>query len=248
MYNQRQGLLSSIPPVTKVILIINVVLFILSSRYLFPILNIYLPIFSFKSDMFHPYQLITHMFMHGGFTHLFFNMFALFMFGRILEQYWGSQRFFLYYFVTGLGAALLHLLVIQIQANNLIAQMNPAEVNEVVHNGFYKLITDTQYSYSSLMKELNQLINTRTVGASGAIYGLLLAFGVLFPNVEMYIMFIPIPIKAKYLVIFFIISELYLGFIDRPGDNTAHFAHLGGMLFGLILLYFWRKKQFKRWD
>jgi membrane associated rhomboid family serine protease len=245
MNYQRQGFLSSIPPVVKTILIINVVLFVLS--YVIPALNIYFPIYGFESALFRPYQFITHMFMHSGFTHIFFNMFALYMFGRVLEQYWGSKRFFIYYFVTGFGAALLHLLVLQIQANNLIAQMPPEQVDIVLNEGAKIWLSGRNYA-DSMMGQLNSIVNVPTVGASGAIYGLLLAFGVLFPNVEMFIMFIPIPIKAKYLVIFFIISELYLGFVDRPGDNVAHFAHLGGMLFGLIFIYFWKKKQFKRWD
>lgn len=240
MYYQRQSFLSSIPPVVRTILVINIVLFFLS--IVIPALNIYLPIYSFKSGMFRPYQFITHMFMHGGLGHIFFNMFALFMFGRVLEEYWGSKRFFIYYFVTGFGAALLHLLIIQIQANNMIADMDPNVVNEVIKNGFGR-----EY-YNNEVQQLNSLINTRTVGASGAIYGLLLAFAMMFPNVPLYIMFIPIPIKAKYLVTFFIISELYLGFVNRPDDNVAHFAHLGGMLFGLIFIFLWKKKQFNRWD
>jgi membrane associated rhomboid family serine protease len=245
MNYQKQGFLSNIPPVVKTILIINVVLFLLSN--IITVINIYLPIYSFKSELFRPYQFITHMFMHGSFAHLFFNMFTLYMFGRVLEQFWDSKRFFIYYFVTGFGAALLHLLIIQIQANNLIAQMNPEQVDIVLREGSNVWLSGKNYA-NTMMGQLNSLLNTPTVGASGAIYGLLLAFGVLFPNVELFIMFIPIPIKAKYLVIFFVISEFLLGFMNRPGDNVAHFAHLGGMLFGLIFIYFWKKKQFKRWD
>jgi membrane associated rhomboid family serine protease len=244
MNYQQQGFLSSMPPVVRAILTINVVLFILG--YIIPYIDVYFPIYSFESKYFRPFQFVTHMFMHGGIGHIFVNMFILYMFGRILEQVWGSQRFFIYYFVTGFGAAILHLLVIQFKANELIAQISPEDVSLIAENG--RQLLSQNLNYGGIAGELNLLINTPTIGASGAVYGLLLAFGILFPNVQLYLMLVPIPMKAKYLIIFFIISELLLGFINRPGDNTAHFAHLGGMLFGLIFIFFWKKKQFKRWD
>lgn len=232
---QRGGFLN-LPPVVKTLLIINIALFAL--RFLVPDSIMHLAVFSFKSDFFRPYQLITHMFMHGNFWHLFFNMFALYMFGRILEEVWGSKRFFIYYFFTGLGAAFLHLIVMNIEINSLIAKMDPQQVKALMQG---KNFVDIQ------MRDLNLMINTPTVGASGAIYGLLLAFGMMFPNAILYL-YAAIPIKAKYLVMIFIAIELFLGFLNRTGDNVAHFAHLGGMLFGLIFILVWRKKQFNRWD
>ncbi len=231
------------PPVVKYLLIINGAMFVLvylAGLNLLPQFAIY----SFKSDLFKPYQLITHMFLHGGFAHLFFNMFALWMFGRVLEQIWGSQRFFIYYFVCGAGAAILHLFVMQIEINSLIKIMNPESINTVMAEGSQVLKMGKNY-IDPQMRDLNLLLNTPTVGASGAVYGLLLAYGMLFPNSVIYL-YLAIPIKAKYFVMIFAALELYLGF-TRTGSNIAHFAHLGGMLFGLIMILMWKKNQFNRW-
>jgi membrane associated rhomboid family serine protease len=243
MFDIKRGL-SSLPPVVKGLLIVNVVLFGIS--YIFPDLKIYLSVYSFKSEFFMPFQLITHMFMHGNFWHLFFNMFALYMFGKILEEVWGAKRFFIYYFVTGLGAALLHLLVINFEISSLMGQMSAEQINLVLQEGGTKLFQGYNY-IDPEMRDLNLMINTPTVGASGAIYGLLLAFGMLFPNTIIYVYF-AIPMKAKYLVMIFTAIEIYLGFMNRGGDNIAHFAHLGGMLFGLIFILIWKKHNFKRWQ
>lgn len=241
MFQQR---FLNLPPVVKTILIANIVLFIIS--YIWPELQMQLAIYSLKSKFFHPYQFITHMFMHGGFWHLFFNMFSLYMFGSILEEVWGSKRFFIYYFVTGLGAAFLHLFIAHLEINSLIKSMNPQAVDKVLNEGANILMMGKNYT-DTAMGNLNSMINIPTVGASGAIYGLLLAFGVLFPNTILYL-YAAIPVKAKYLVIAMIVIELVLGFLNRSGDNVAHFAHLGGMLFGLIFILIWRKKQFNRWN
>ncbi len=235
MYYQRRGIFD-LPIVVKTMLIINIGMFILS--IIMPEIKILLSIYSFKSEYFKPVQIISHMFLHGDFGHLFFNMFALFMFGRILEDVWGPKRFFIYYFVTGIGAAFLHLFIMNIEINSLINSMPYEKVDLVLKEGGKNYI-DPQ------MGELNLMINTPTVGASGAIYGLLLAFGMLFPNALLYVYF-AIPIKAKYLVMIFIAIELYLGFLNRAGDNVAHFAHLGGMLFGLIFILIWKKHKFNR--
>ncbi len=243
MFDIKRGF-GSLPPVVKILLIVNVVLFGIS--YIFPDLKVYLSVYSFKSEFFMPFQLITHMFMHGDFWHLFFNMFALYMFGKILEEVWGQKRFFIYYFVTGLGAALLHLLVINFEISSLMGQMSAEQINLVLQEGGTKLFQGYNY-VDPQMRDLNLMINTPTVGASGAIYGLLLAFGMLFPNAIIYVYF-AIPMKAKYLVMIFTAIELYLGFMNRGGDNIAHFAHLGGMLFGLIFILVWKKHNFKRWQ
>jgi membrane associated rhomboid family serine protease len=243
MYYQRKGLFD-LPPVVKILLIINIAMFLLSM--IFPNLQTYLAIYSFKSELFKPIQLITHMFMHGGIWHLFFNMFALYMFGKVLEDVWGQKRFFIYYFVTGLGAALLHLGVIQIEINSLMSHMPIEKIQLVLNEGANIMLSGKNY-VDPQMRDLNMMINTPTVGASGAVYGLLLAFGMLFPNVLLYLYF-AIPVKAKYLVMGLIAIEIYLGFMNRSGDNVAHFAHLGGMLFGLIFILIWKKKQFNRWQ
>jgi membrane associated rhomboid family serine protease len=247
MSEYKPGGFFSLPPVVKNLLIINVVLFVLT--IIFERMGIslyqYLAVYSTKSQNFNPYQLITHMFMHGGIGHLFFNMFALWMFGRVLEDIWGPKRFFIYYFVCGLGAAFLHMLVNYFQIQHLAAQMDPAMVETVMSQGTEVINRGMNYTHGQ-MRTLNMLINTPTVGASGAIYGLLLAFGMLFPNAIIYIYF-AFPLKAKYFVIIYAALELYLG-ISNHADNIAHFAHLGGMLFGLIFILIWKKHRFNRWQ
>ena len=185
----------------------------------------------FQSNDFRPHQLITHIFMHGSLTHLFFNMFALWMFGKILENIWGEKRFLIYYMITGIGAAFIHLLISQYQIISISNQI-PELVNIAIEGKYNPSIP--------ISKKLTQLIITPTVGASGAVFGLLLAFGMLFPNALLYLYF-AIPIKAKYFVIGYGILELYAGISNNPADNVAHFAHLGGMIFGYILIKYWKK-------
>lgn len=239
-----RGGLFQLPPVVKYLLIINFAVFVLVHILQFNLVP-YLAVYSFKSELFHPIQLLTHMFMHGSFGHLFFNMFALWMFGRVLEQVWGSQKFFIYFFVCGVGAAILHLFVMQIDINSLVKQMEPQNINTVINEGAALLETDRNFA-NPQMRDLNLMVNRPTVGASGAVYGLLLAFGMLFPNSVIYLYF-AFPIKAKYFVMMFAALELYLGFA-RTGGNIAHFAHLGGMLFGFILITLWKDKKYERWD
>jgi membrane associated rhomboid family serine protease len=192
-----------------------------------------------KSEQFMPLQIITHMFMHANFWHLFFNMFALYMFGGILESVWGPKRFLIYYMVCGLGAAFVHETVILFQYNKLINTIAPDQLQLVLDNGAAVLSEGKQYA-DVAMRDLQMLLNVPTVGASGAIFGVLLAFGVLFPNTQLMLLFPPIPIKAKYFVIGYGAIELYLA-VTQPGSNIAHAAHLGGMLFGYILIRYWRK-------
>jgi len=181
--------------------------------------------------------------MHGGLMHLFFNMFALWMFGRVLENVWGPKRFFIFYFVCGLGAAFLHLMVEGIQYEYLTSKMSPDQINIVLQQGTELFQQGKNYT-DSLMGSLNLLINIPTIGASGAIFGVLLGFGMLFPNTELMLLFPPIPIKAKYFVIGYGALELYLG-LSQPGSDIAHFAHLGGMLFGYLMIKYWNKKDRK---
>ena len=233
------GRLSNTPPVVKNLIIINVVMLLglfLFQRLFNVNLNAILGLFYYQSPLFKPWQIVTHMFMHGGIAHIFFNMWALWIFGKTLESVWGSQRFLIYYLVTGLGAAFFHMLVNYIQfapdinalkAAYSVDRINMALLNDILQPGnqFYSLGRD--------------LIRP-TVGASGAVYGVLLAFGMLFPNTPLFIIPIPFPIKAKWLVIGFGALELYLG-ITRTGGNIAHFAHLGGMIFGFILIKYWNR-------
>ena len=170
--------------------------------------------------------------MHGSFTHLFFNMFALWMFGKILENIWGQKKFLIYYMITGIGAAAIHLVFCQYQIINISNQI-PELVNIAIEGKYNPSIP--------LSKKLTQLIITPTVGASGAVFGLLLAFGMLFPNALLYLYF-AIPIKAKYFVIGYGLIELYAGISNNPADNVAHFAHLGGMIFGYFLIKYWKKE------
>jgi membrane associated rhomboid family serine protease len=242
MQNFRPNL-SSIPPVVKNLIIINALM--LLATYIMSMRGINLSgilgLHYIASPKFEPYQIVTHMFMHGGFTHLLFNMFALWMFGRILESVWGPKRFFIYYFATGLGAAVLHTFVNWIEYQSVISQMTPENIDLVIQNGGDIWMQGKNYT-DPLMGKLNLLLNVPTVGASGAVFGVLLGFGMLFPNTQLMLLFPPIPIKAKYFVIGYGLIELYLG-LSRPGSNVAHFAHLGGMLFGYLLIRYWNKNS-----
>jgi len=237
-----------LPPVVKNLIMINVFMSIadFTAYRAFGInLSEYLGLHFPKSELFRPIQILSHMFMHaslyvpGGFTHIFFNMFALFMFGRVLETVWGSKRFLIYYMVSGLGAALVHEAVIAVNYYKVMAVITPAELQTVLDQG-YEYLSQNKIFTNETMRSLQLIFYTPTVGASGAVFGLLLAFGVLFPNTELMLLFPPIPIKAKYFVLAYGAIELYLS-IKQPGSSIAHAAHLGGMLFGYILLRYWRK-------
>ncbi len=225
MSNFRPGGFAVLPTVVKNLLVINV-LFFLATIAAQSVLRIdladYLGLHYIGASDFQPYQLVTYMFMHGSFAHLFFNMFALWMFGNTLENIWGANRFLLFYFVCGIGAGLVQELVQYIQyVTTLQAYTSVNMGGHIVPMGEY----------------LNLLT---TVGASGAVYGILLAFGMMFPNSTLYIYF-AIPIKAKWFVLLYGVIELLSG-LNGSADGVAHFAHLGGMLFGLILILYWKKK------
>ena len=230
----RPSSFSQLPEIVKNLLIINGLFFLATISLESYGINFtkWFALHQFQSPDFMPHQLITHFFMHGNFTHLLFNMFALWMFGKILENVWGGKRFLIYYMITGIGAAFVHLAVSQYQIIEL-ANGFP-ELMELAKNGRYN-----PGNVNSL--RLTQLVSTPTVGASGAVFGILLAFGMLFPNTLLYLYF-AIPVKAKYFVIGYGALELYSG-ISNPNDGVAHFAHLGGMLFGFILLKYWQKNN-----
>ena len=217
--------MNTIPTVTKNLLIINVLLYlatIVLERYGIDLTD-YLGLHLIIADNFNAAQLITYMFMHANFTHIFFNMFAVWMFGRILEQVWGPKRFLFYYLVCGIGAGLIQ------EAVQYIHYAQELSAYSGVNTG-YSIIPMEEY--------LNMMT---TVGASGSVYGILLAFGMLFPNQQLFIFPLPMPIRAKYFVIGYALIELFAGISNNSSDNVAHFAHLGGMLFGLILIMYWKK-------
>ncbi len=231
----------AVPPVVKNLIIINVIM--LFATWVLEMRGIDLTslfgLHYFKSPDFKPFQLVTHMFMHGGIGHLFFNMFALWMFGRVLESVWGPRRFFIYYFVTGLGAAALHTFVNYLEFSSLAGKMLPEAVEMVMTQGPEIFHQGKNFSDPDAGK-LNLLLNIPTVGASGAVFGILLGFGMLFPNTQLMLLFPPIPIKAKYFVMGYGAIELFLG-LTNSGSNIAHFAHLGGMLFGYFMIKYWNK-------
>ena len=225
----------NMPPVTKNLIIINVLFFLgklVATRYGVDLDDL-LGLHFFLAPDFRLYQFVTYMFMHGGLTHILFNMFAVWMFGRVMESYWGARRFLIYYFVCGLGAG-------------------------VVQEGVQYI----QYLWQGLnaYDSVNVGYAVISIGASGAVYGILLAFGMSFPNERLFIFPFPVPIKAKFFVIGYAVIEL-LSALGNSGDGVAHFAHLGGMVFGLLLILAWRRRdggyyggggssyseKFKRW-
>ena len=217
-----------LPNVTKNLLAINILMFlatIVMERQGTDLTAIF-GLHFFEASDFAPYQFVTYMFMHGGFPHLFFNMFALYMFGGLLERVWGSKRFLIYYLVCGVGAGLLQ------------------EVTQYV-TYLQEGLDKAQYIKTGLgLLPVNEFLNLvfTTVGASGAIYAILLGFAMSFPNERMFVFPLPFPIKAKYFVIGYALIELSLG-VANSNDGIAHYAHLGGMLFGLVLILYWRKKH-----
>ena len=217
--------MGNIPPVTKNLLIINVLCFVgmfVARSYGIDINDLAGLHFFLASD-FNVAQLISYMFLHANFQHIFFNMFAVWMFGRVLEQVWGPKRFLTYYLICGIGAGLIQEVVQYIEYATVLSNYDSVQ---------------TPFGIIPMSEYLNQMT---TVGASGAVYGILLAFGMLFPNSEMFVFPLPVPIKAKYFVLGYAALELVLGITG--GDGIAHFAHLGGMLFGLILILYWKKKN-----
>ncbi|MBL4593302.1 MAG: rhomboid family intramembrane serine protease [Flavobacteriales bacterium] len=231
------------PPVVKNLLIINGLFYLATILLKSQGIDLaeYLGLHYWKSEGFQPYQLVTYMFMHGGFTHVLFNMFAVFMFGKVLEGVWGQKRFLIFYMVTGIGAGLIQMLVAHIRLMPLLADLPPEDINMIMTEG-YDLLQSGK-NWVGIGGTINGLINGVTVGASGAVFGILLAFGMLFPNTELMLLFPPIPIKAKWFVLGYGALELYSGFANNPNDNVAHFAHLGGMLFGFILIQMWKKDR-----
>jgi membrane associated rhomboid family serine protease len=203
-----------LPPIIKNLLIINGLVFLAQNTFAGPTSSFsfedYFALHAWQSDLYKPWQLITHMFLHGDFSHILGNMFALWMFGSILENVWGPKRFLLFYMLCGVGAAIIHLAILS-----------------------YQLVP--------LTNQYDRLLNSATLGASGAVFGILIAFVYLFPNTYIYIYFL-FPVKAKWLGIAYFSFELYKGIQNSAGDNVARWAHVGGALIGFILVYIWKKK------
>ena len=274
----RVGGFSILPPIVKNLLIINILFYlakIVGQKFGLD-LDGWLGLHFFTASSYRPWQLVTYMFMHGDFGHLFFNMFALWMFGATVENYWGGKRFLIYYFITGIGAALVHYAVLAFTLVPEMAVINqyldaPSVENLIniaqnhrfhvdpYNSDFYAMFLSFNEAFHQIQLQpdnidlLNQCTEFLTeykeyclnshviIGASGAVFGVLLAFGMLFPNSQIYLYFL-IPIKAKWFVIFYGALELFYG-ITGTQEGVAHFAHLGGMLFGIILILLWRKQD-----
>ena len=219
--SNRGGFLSNIPTAVKNIIIINIMIMIMTSlneEFMVEKFALFYP----TSPFFHWWQPVTHMFMHGGFWHIFFNMYTLFIFGSVLERVWGTKKFLIYYFITGLGAAAVHTGVEWIQMTHWMSQAAEGSM--------------------AAQASIHAMKMTPTVGASGAIYGLLMGYAMLYPDAIMSLIFPPISMKAKWFVLIFAAIELFTG-VTGTGGGIAHFAHLGGLIFGFILLMYWKKTR-----
>jgi rhomboid family protein len=239
MTDFRPGRFQILPLVIKNLLIINGLVFLaeITLPHIAHIhLEDYFALYYWGSPWFKPWQLITYMFLHGGWEHILFNMFALWMFGSILENVWGPKRFLIFYMICGVGAALCYMLVLTWRFHHLLNQYHISE------DQWYLITHGISTNIQSVPMALQIIWEAPSLGASGAIFGVLVAFGYLFPNSMIYIWFF-FPLKAKYFVIIYILLELYLGVENSPGDNVAHFAHLGGALVGFILLKLWNKSN-----
>lgn len=245
----------SITDAVKHIVIINVLFFIATSLYgdmLYQWFALWFP----QNQHFGLWQIVTHMFMHGGFMHILFNMYALWAFGGPLEQMWGKNKFFFFYFSAGLGAALIHTGVnyfyVQQGIDALVGSgISESEITALMVEGKY---SPAWYGIAGegTINNMLSAFTTPAVGASGAIYGVLVAFGMSFPNSELFLMFVPVPIKAKYFIPVLIGIDLFSGVtgVSIFGDGIAHFAHVGGALFGFLMMWYWKRNQFNgnRWN
>jgi membrane associated rhomboid family serine protease len=230
----RPGGFLTMPPIIKNLIIINGLVWLAELAFgkmgTFSMENVF-ALHDLHSPLFKPYQLVTYMFLHdpGSIFHLLFNMYALWMFGSILENFWGSKRFLTFYIVCGLGAAVAHLAILYHQNAQLLSEFNSLDP-----------VSQQQYA-----DNVHAQINEATLGASGAVFGCLAAFGYLFPNSTLIMLPIPFPIKAKWFVLIYAGIELIAGIHSTAGDNVAHWAHLGGGIVGLILVIFWNKSNRK---
>jgi membrane associated rhomboid family serine protease len=230
-----QSPLANVSPVVKNLLIIIVICFLPSLFYSHgfnantdPVAALF-GVYYFNSPGFRAWQVITHMFIHGGWVHIAFNLFALYSFGSAVEYIMGSKRFFNFYFICGLGAIALQMLVQAIEVHGITGAFTIAHPE----------LESTYLQYGAQAQKLYDIYHGNMVGASGAIFGVLIAFGMIYPNAELIMIFIPVPVKAKYIIPVYVVIELLSGIGQFEGDNVAHFAHLGGALLGFILVKLW---------
>lgn len=246
-------MMNNMTDTVKQLLILNI-LFFIGAQFV-PQATDLLALQYFESDKFKLWQPISHMFMHGDLMHIFFNMFALVSFGSALEHFWGPKKFLFFYFSCGIGAALIHSGINYYHfhdgLNTLVLNgFKETEILNLINEGKFMTSWQAVLSPNTFENMIGAL--TPTVGASGAIYGLLVAFAFMFPNAELALLFIPVPIKAKYFVPGIVLLDLFSGVTGYSifGGGIAHFAHVGGALFGFILMWYWKKNQFNqnRWD
>lgn len=232
----------------KHLIIINIIFFI--APQVVQGLNIaaYFALYFPQNENFGLWQYVTHMFMHGGFMHIAFNMYALWAFGTPLEQRWGRNKFLFFYFSSGIGAGIIYTLVNYYQFNAVYEQLiamniSSTEIQKILDTGSYN---DALISLSNReMSEFYSLYHTPAVGASGAVYGILVAFGMMFPNAKLALIFFPVPIAAKYFIPVMLLGDVFFGVTKYSIGNVAHFAHIGGALIGFIIAWYWKKNQFK---
>lgn len=246
--------MNRITEAVKHLIIINIILFIapklLQGFDLQTIFALHFP----ESPRFGFWQFFTHMFMHSQFSfmHILFNMYALWAFGTPLEQMWGRNRFLFFYFSAGLGAGLVYTAVNYYQFNGVYEQLvniglSAGDIQEILNSGSYNRQI-LEYISEKDLTEFYGTYHTPAVGASGAVYGILVAFGMAFPNAKLALIFLPIPIAAKYFIPFIILGDLFFGITKYSVGNVAHFAHVGGALIGFIIAWYWKQNQFKRWN
>ena len=262
-------MLNRLSPVVKNLLIINIVVFIGQKMFSSIDITSIMSLWNIGSSNFKPYQFFTYMLAHGSFFHIIFNMMGLIFLGPLLERFWGSQKFLVFYMVTGIGAGMLYAGIKYVdnyntenQINTYLSNPTPEGFNRLIIENFDDLVNPSVYDfireygqnstdnyYIDRSKQIAVSLLRAGVdygsmlGASGSIYGILMAFGMLFPNTEMMLLFPPIPIKAKYLAIGLGLYAVYAGFKQNPNDTTAHFAHLGGMIFAFIMIQYWKIKR-----
>tara|TARA_B100000963_G_C22391793_1_gene564831 strand:+ start:13 stop:753 length:741 start_codon:yes stop_codon:yes gene_type:complete len=235
----------------KHLILLNIIVFIapqLINLDLTNILALHFP----KNENFGFWQYITHIFMHGSFAHILFNMYGLWAFGTPLEQMWGRNKFLFFYFSAGIGAGLIYSLVNYYQFNNFYETLIQ---NGLTQNNIYKILNTGDYTkYAEIitlsredLREFYSLFHTPAVGASGAVYGILVAFGMYFKDAKLALIFFPVPIAAKYFIPLILLGDLFFGVTKYSVGNVAHFAHIGGAIIGFILAYYWKTNQFKLW-
>ncbi len=225
----------------KHLIIINVILFVAPQLLQLDFTNM-LALHFPENEHFGFWQYITHMFMHASFSHILFNMYGLWAFGTPLEQMWGRKKFLFFYFSAGLGAGIIYTLVNYYQFNSALETLVTSGISQ---NEILELMNPTKMYQNKDLQTMNQLHNTPAVGASGAVYGVLAAFGLYFKDAKLALIFLPIPIAAKYFIPVMIFGDLFFGMTKYSVGNIAHFAHIGGALIGFIIAYSWKKNQFK---